>query len=60
MSSVQSLVEQGARDAVQTINAALNRPGRSVAVIDLTFLLRRNGVLDRLKAEGDAISIPPD
>ncbi len=60
ISSVQSLVEQGTRDAVKTINEALDRPGRSVSVIDLTFLLRRNGVLDRLKAEGDTISIPPD
>jgi hypothetical protein len=60
LSSVQSLVEQGTRDAVQTIDAALNRPGRSVAVIDLTFLLRRNGVLDRLKAQGDQIAVPAD
>ena len=56
--NVQAVVEQGTRDAVQTITQALNRPGRSVAVIDLTFLLRRNGVLDRLKAEGDQITIP--
>ncbi len=58
LSSVQSLVEQGTKDAVQTIDAALNRPGRSVALIDMTFLLRRNGVLDRLKAEGDQITVP--
>jgi uncharacterized protein YbaP (TraB family) len=58
--SVQSLVEQGTRDALQTINDALNRPGRSVAVIDLTFLLRRNGVLDRLKAEGAHITVPAE
>ena len=58
--SVQNLVESGTRDAVQTIHAALNRPGRSVAVIDLTFLLRKNGVLDRLKAEGDQITVPLD
>jgi hypothetical protein len=29
-------------------------------VIDLTFLLRRNGVLDRLKAQGDQIAVPAD
>ena len=45
---------------METIHAALNRPGRSVAVIDLTFLLRRNGVLDRLKAEGDQVTVPTD
>ena len=58
--SVQSLLEQGTRDAVQTIESALNRPGRSVAVIDLTFLLRQNGVLDRLKTKGDQITVPLD
>jgi uncharacterized protein YbaP (TraB family) len=58
--SVQSVLEQGTREAVSTIDAALNRPGRSVAVIDLTFLLRPNGVLDRLKAEGDQISVPSE
>jgi hypothetical protein len=58
IASVQSLVEDGTRDAVQTINGALNRPGRSVAVIDLNFLLRRNGVLDRLKAEGAQVTVP--
>jgi len=57
---VQNIVESGTRDAVQTIHAALNRPGRSVAVIDLTFLLRKNGVLDRLKVEGDQITVPLD
>ncbi len=58
--TVQSVVEQGTRDAVQTIDGALARPGRSVAVIDLTFLLRRNGVLDRLKAQGAEITVPAD
>jgi uncharacterized protein YbaP (TraB family) len=56
--SVQALVEQGTGEAVKTINAALNRPGRSVALIDLTYLLRPNGVLDRLKAEGVEIALP--
>jgi hypothetical protein len=60
LSSVQNLVEQGTREAVRTINAALDRPGRSVAVIDLTFLLRRDGVLDRLKAAGDQVIVPAD
>jgi hypothetical protein len=58
--NVQSELEQGTRDAVSTIDAALNRPGRSVAVIDLTFLLRPNGVLDRLKAQGAQISVPSE
>ena len=56
--NVRGVVEQGTREAVQTIDAALAKPGRSVAVIDLAFLLRRDGVLDRLKAQGDQISVP--
>jgi uncharacterized protein YbaP (TraB family) len=57
--SIQSLIEKGTRDAIVTINQALARPGKSVALIDLTFLLRPNGVLDRLKAEGVEITLPP-
>jgi uncharacterized protein YbaP (TraB family) len=57
--SVQSLIDKGTHDAVVTINQALGRPGKSVALIDLTFLLRRNGVLDRLKTEGVQITLPP-
>ena len=58
--SVQSLLSHGADVAVQTIDHALERPGRSLAVIDLNFLLQKDGVLDRLKAQGDQISVPTD
>jgi uncharacterized protein YbaP (TraB family) len=58
--SVQSLIEQGTKEAVQTVDAALNRPGQSVALIDMAFLLRRDGVLDRLKAEGDKVTVPAE
>jgi hypothetical protein len=57
--SVQSVVEKGTKEAVTSIDKALGRPGHSVAVIDLTFLLRPNGVLDRLKAQGAEIALPP-
>jgi hypothetical protein len=56
--TVQAVVEKGTEDGVQTLNLALSRPGKSVALVDLTFLLRPNGVLDRLKAEGDQITVP--
>ncbi len=56
--SVQALLDRGTDQGVQTIQAALVKPGKSVAVIDLNFLLRPNGVLDRLKAQGAIISIP--
>jgi len=38
----------------------LSRPGTTVAIIDLRLLLRANGVLDRLKAQGAEISVPKD
>ncbi len=56
--SVQGLVDRGTAQGVGVIEDALNRQGKSVAVIDLNFLLRPNGVLDRLKAKGDVISLP--
>ena len=56
--SVEKLLDRGTDEGVQTIETALVKPGKSVAVIDLNFLLRSNGVLDRLKAEGATISAP--
>lgn len=57
-SSIQALVDRSTTQGVSVIEDALRRPGKSVAVIDLNFLLRPDGVLDRLKANGDAISVP--
>ena len=56
--SVQALLDRGTDEGVQTIEAALVTPGKSVAVIDLNFLLRPNGVLDRLKAKGATVTEP--
>ena len=56
--SVQGLLERGMTAGMQAIEEALQRPGKTVAVIDLNFLLRPNGVLDRLKAKGDMITLP--
>jgi hypothetical protein len=56
--SVQGLLERGMTQGMQAIEQALQRPGKTVAVIDLNFLLRPNGVLDRLKAKGDTITLP--
>ena len=58
ISSTQKLLDRGTEEGVQTIETALVTPGKSVAVIDLNFLLRPDGVLDRLKAEGATISAP--
>ena len=56
--SVQGLLDRGTAEGVNTIQAALVKPGKSVAVIDLNFLLRPNGVLDRLKAQGATVTVP--
>ena len=56
--SVQALLEHGTEDAVRTIRLALLKPGKSVAVVDLNYLLRQGGVLDRLKAQGVTVSVP--
>ena len=58
--NVAALIERGTAQGVEAILAALNQPGRTVAVIDLNYLLRANGVLDRLKARGAEVSAPVD
>jgi hypothetical protein len=58
--SVPALIERGTQQGVDAILAALASPGRTVAVIDLNYLLRANGVLDRLKARGVEIAVPAD
>jgi hypothetical protein len=58
--SLTSLLEQNTAQSVRSIDRALSRPGTTVAIIDLRLLLRANGVLDRLRAEGAEISVPRD
>ena len=47
-------------DSTKALNEALNRPGVTIAVVDLAFLLPANGVLDRLKASGATVTSPAD
>jgi uncharacterized protein YbaP (TraB family) len=56
--SVQGLMERGTRQGVETIETALVTPGKSVAVVDLNFLMRPDGILQRLKADGATITVP--
>lgn len=58
--SYRALVGEGVNAAVAELEQALTKPGRAIAVIDLNFLLRANGVLDRLKANGAQITTPYD
>jgi uncharacterized protein YbaP (TraB family) len=54
-----AVVERGTEDSTRAIAAALAKPGKAVAIVDMNFLLRPNGVLDRLKAQGATITVPP-
>jgi len=45
-------------ETVAAIDAALNQPGKSVALVAMGPLLRRDGVLARLKARGVTIEAP--
>ncbi|MDB5441051.1 MAG: TraB/GumN family protein [Caulobacteraceae bacterium] len=44
--------------SVEAVNQALERPGKSVAVLELKPLLMSNGVLDRLTARGARVEGP--
>jgi hypothetical protein len=54
------LLTQQIGQSADALNDALNRPGVTIAVVDLAFLLPANGVLDRLKASGATITSPAD
>ncbi len=58
LSSYGAVLERGTADFTAAIEDELKHPGKAVAVIDLRYLLRANGVLDRLQADGATISVP--
>jgi hypothetical protein len=60
LSSYNAVLERGTADFTAAIEDSLKRPGKAVAVIDLRYLLRANGVLDRLKAAGATITVPKE
>ncbi|WP_443749096.1 TraB/GumN family protein [Asticcacaulis solisilvae] len=53
-----ALMEQATDDAVDAITDALATPGKTVAVLPLAPLLRRGGALDRVRAQGIAVTAP--
>ncbi|MFT4252020.1 MAG: TraB/GumN family protein, partial [Caulobacter sp.] len=56
--SIARELRQGRDDAVRAIEAALKKPGKAVAVIELRSLLAQDGVLDQLRAKGLKVSTP--
>lgn len=57
-SSTRGLLDNGTNDAIKAVNFALSQPGKSVITFPLAILLRPNGVLDQLRAEGADVSVP--
>jgi uncharacterized protein YbaP (TraB family) len=53
-----ALLEKGVAQTTDAMTDALKRPGVTVAVVDLGFLLPGNGVLDRLRAGGATVTSP--
>jgi hypothetical protein len=58
--SVANINERNVADTVAAISAALDKPGKAIAVIDIGPLLRRGGVLERLKAAQVSIEGPAE
>ncbi|CAN5474318.1 TraB/GumN family protein [soil metagenome] len=56
--SIARELRQGRDDAVAAIAAALGKPGKAVAVIELRSLLAQDGVLDQLKGRGFVVTTP--
>jgi uncharacterized protein YbaP (TraB family) len=50
--------EHAAADALDAVHKALATPGKSLIVVSIGVLLRKDGLLDRLKAENLAIEGP--
>lgn len=56
--STASYNAEAANRMTDAIRGALRKPGKVVAVVIITDLLRKGGVLDRLKAEGVEVTAP--
>ena len=56
--SLKAVIERGVTDAVSAMDEALSRPGKTVALVDLAYLDRADGLLDRLRAKGATVSVP--
>lgn len=58
--TVRALTDRGINEAFSAMQAALGQPGRTVAVVDLRYLDTKNGLLDRLRATGAQVDLPPE
>ena len=52
-------IERAMAEAADRLWAELQKPGKTVAVMDMAWLLPKDGLLDRLKAHGATVGEPP-
>jgi uncharacterized protein YbaP (TraB family) len=52
-------IERAMAEAADRLWAELQKPGKTVAVMDMAWLLPKDGLLDRLKARGAQVGEPP-
>jgi hypothetical protein len=57
---IADISARGAADYTAAIDAALDKPGKTIAVMNVAQLLRKGGVLERLKRTRVAIEGPAD
>ena len=55
MPSFAALFQRAVNDSVNAVDTALAQHGKTVMVASIGSLLRQNGILDRLRAEGATI-----
>jgi hypothetical protein len=58
-SAYAAMRETAIGDMTKAVEGALNKPGRTIAVMPMGLLLRQGAVLDRLQAAGLTIDGPP-
>jgi uncharacterized protein YbaP (TraB family) len=51
--------DQVVGETMNAVHESLTKPGKSLIVVSLGYLLRKDGLLDRLKAEGITVEGPP-
>ncbi len=52
-------IEKAMAEAAGRLWSELQKPGKTVAVVDMAWLLPQDGLLDRLKTRGAVVSEPP-
>ena len=58
MPGAAALFARAVRDSIAAVNAALAAPGKTVMIVSIGALLKKDGILDKLKGEGLEIEGP--